>query len=1016
MDIDYSFMSLSSTLKMPTDSALEKKQGEAFGGTVTQLTTLEKNDLLIKGFRNFEVKEAIKRLQERSVAISYDTILQDLQQTSESLREDLLAEVENILGRSAGILSKTELLQSLLERAEHRHQPALHRAMDDHYATLWPQKKCIDSLVGKWPRQYRSEAAVIVRMWPVLIINGDIKVDFSCATGDFCENSYREYSDKKVLSYPTFFKLIKDIWFNAMESGDTGCLNRVTHLLIVFIQLISDNDCEFNDSSREKRHESAIRDQFESGLKAVNDIGALAFFLVTHPRMWKLKKEIVLQELINRALVSEVENLAASYCEWLESSAAQNNSVEEVTQAGQKIARKVQSQKVVTVTRVIYHLDAIAAYMKKYRSKHSYSKKTREISFGSYCDETTFQILHPVLPPDHTDGDVVKRVVRGLNKVFTTPDYQHLFMGTPEYQSLQNRKKWKRVVGKVRESNWGKKNAAARIIINATLQKARAVRGIEQRLSRLVNRVVSIIADREYKRRALVKQQFHQPGFELQIDPDDQSVFYQASYYSLRKQVFRELKQHKHGVESVIGTTIPFLATCSQIDHVLRCFRQLPIEESRYWQMSCEYAKSTVIPELIQDLSSSKLAIGHQALQEKQKKFITCKCLSCTICNVDTYLCRCATGVGKKLSTKLSGYKSMALHKSVEKNVREYIKSTFCTADFDRYIPSETIEQDQSPELPRGDAVSIGQSNSLKRQYSDGHEEDVCVGFMDCIDNDNDAGSDSDGDMECSYGSADSVRSRSSDGSDYDSLRLNAHLTRNGELCRKQHVLHPSVMASRVTNNIVFRIKERMREKSHDGATLWKAEAEGENAARHFYQSVGVPKGIVNRKNVAGWFAGHPPCKKKAVESLNKYRGIKHLVDKETLEFRPKSFKKIKCEVVYHDLDKFQEHLGKLGFNVKSPRLPLSKSDHGLYLHKTFCLCCRMNFGQPKELKKHLRGHQKKMEAVFAQIEKSPPAVRGDSALFLPDSKNNALAGLQLCLHQQGLNVQLEELFKGLAV
>lgn len=1021
MDIDYSFMSLSSTLKMPPDPAAEKKEGAVFGGTVTQLTTLEKNDLRIKGFRSVEIREAIKRLQERSISISYDTLLQDLQQTSKSLKENMYAEFESMIDRAAGILSKVELVQALIKRGYY-YEPILHRAMDDHYATLWPQKKCIASLVDKWPQRYRSEAAAIVRMWPVLTINGDIKVDFSSATNHFCQSNHQAGSDPKVLSYPTFFKLIKDIWFHAMKSDDTECLNRVTHLLIVFTQLISDNDCEFRDGSREERHNFVVRNQFEKGLKAVSDVDALAFFLVTDSLLWDLKKEIVLQELIDRALESEVEHLAGSYCEWLEGSAAQTNSEEELTQAGKQIARKIQSQKVITVTKEIYLLEAIAEYMIKYSDKYFFpAQKTRAISHGSYCDKSTFQLLHPVLPPDYAYDEVIERIVRGLNKIFTAPDNQHLFVGTAEYNSLQNRRKWKQVIDKVRKNNWDEKNAAARITIDATLQKVRAVRVIEQRLSRMVNQVVSVIADREDQRRALVKQQFHQAGFEPQIDPDDQSVYYPASYYSLRKQALFALKQCKDAVESVIGTTIPFCATYSQISQTLRCFRQLPIEESRYWQMSSEYARNTLIPELVQDLSLSELAITHQALQEKQKKFITCKCLSCTICDVDVYLCRCPTGIGRKLSEKLSRYKSKALYD----NVKKYVESDFCTADLNCHVPFETLKQLRSAKLLKDDAVFIDQLNDIIRTCSEGHEDDVSDVSTD---DDGEAASDSGDSIEWDYGSADSYgsgswmhysndfSSQSSISSSSDDFRLNAHLTRKGTLCPKRHVLDLSAIASQVTRNIVFRMKKEMIEKGADGATPWKAEAEGARAARHFYQTVGVPEFIINSNNVAEWFVSHPSGKKKAVEMLGKYAEIKHLIDKETLEFRPRSFKEISCEVVYHDLDNFQEHLGKVQFHDKSPGLPLNESDNGRYLHRTFCLCCRINFGQQKELKEHLKIHHEKMEAAFAQIEKKNLAVRDDSILLLPDSENNALADLQLRLHQQGLDVQLPELFKDLAV
>lgn len=1040
MDIDYSFMSLASTLKMPTESTSENREGEAFGSTVTHLTTIERSNLHIKGFSNYEIEEVIKKLQERSVSISYGTILRDLQQTSDSLKEDLWTEVKNALGRTAGVLSKSELLASLVERANYFNEYVLQKATNHHYASFWPQKKSIVSLVGTWPERYSSEVSAIKKMWPELTINGDIKVDFSSTNSFFCRNNYREGADRQVLSYPTFFKLIKDIWFNAFECGDTECLNRVTHLMIAFIQRISDNDFDHEGSTREKRHESVIRDQFEWGLTAVSDIGALAFLLVTHPRMWTQKKEIVLQEMINRALESKVEQLAGYYCEWLESCVAHKDNEEDVAKDSQQIARKVASQTVFSVAGAIHHLDAIAAYIEEYSYKGLSDKKSRQISNGRYCDETTHQVLHPVFPPDHTEGDVVERIVNGLNKVFTTPDYQYLFGGTPEYKRLQIRKKWQRVIASVRKINWDKNNAVARKTIDATLARARSVRVIQQRLRHMADHYLSILAEQEKNRQSLVKQHFYQPGLVPQIDPDDQSVFYPASYYLLRKKAYSNLKQYKHSVESVIGTTIPFCATRAQIDQVLSCFNQLPIEESRYWRMSCEYAKSTVIPELIQDLSLSEAVRNHQDPQERQQKLITCKCMTCTICNVDTYLCQCASGIGRKLAEKVSIYKRKALYNSVEKCVSKYIQSTFCREIFDRHIPHEGKVQGQLTELPEENLLSFGRLKSLKRAYPEEYQEETCNDTIhyigDVFVNDAEDGS-TDG-SECSYRSVCSYgswRSREysdnsecsdnsdwsegyekSHSSDFDTSRLNAHLSSGGELCRKRHVLRPSIMAARITLKIVSRVQHKLRKNWGKVGGMWKPEGEGENAVRHFYQSVGMPKSVVNGKNVAKWFAGHPPCKKKAVELLEKYPKISHLVDKETLEYRPRSFRKIRCEVVYHDLDKFQNHLSKLGFNVRSPRLPLFKSDHGLYLHKTFCLCCRINFGQPAELKQHLKIHQEKMEAIFAQIENSPPPVREGSALFVPDSDDNARAELPSGLHQQDANAQLEEQFTDLAV
>ena len=999
VDIDYSFTSLSSVLKLPITSTTEQEEGGAFAGASVHLTTVEINDLRIKGFRSFEIDNAIKRLQERTVSISHNTVLAELEQTNQSIKDDVWTKVEEIIGQSAGILGKKELFHWLEARVRSHERSALRLELDYHYASLWPSKATIVSLVGKWPKQYKSEAIAIKRMWPELTINGDINVDFASTTRELCSNCYYDGPDNEVLSYPTFFKLVKDIWFNAIECGHTGHLNRVTHLLIYIIKEIANNYFAYKNSSRDKRHESVIHNQLEFGVTAVNDIGALAFFLVTHPKMWKLNKAAVFQEMINRVLMSEVEELAGYYCQWLDERPGRESvSTEKTAQVIEQIAKKMESQQLSTVTKAMYYLDAIDAYIEKNKSKFADEKRVKQISRGNYFDDVTWQINGPMFSPEGTDREVVKRIVTALNKVFTTPDYQHLFMGTPEYQSLQNRKKWQQVIGKIKKSNWDKKNAAARITIDATLRKVRAVRVIERRLSRLASQVMVDIAERESKQRTKVKQQFYQTGFEPQIDPEDQSIFYPAPYYLLRKQAFAKLKQFKLDVESVIGTTIPFRASRSQIDHVLRCFHQLPVEESRYWQMSRDFAKYKVLPELVQDLSLSKPANTHQELQERQRKFIICKCLTCTICNVDAYLCRCDTGIGKKLSARFSVYKRRGLANSVEKNVQNFVAEKFCTKPFDRYIPRQST--DQADESSRGNTVSSVRSGSLKRKISESQEESISDDFMDYF-SDDVVTEDSDSSSSVSWGA--------------DSVKLNAHLGSDGELCRKPHSRRPFLIVQHMTNKIVCRVMRKRAVKSGDTKALWQAEAVGESAARHFYQSVGVPKCVINRKNVSEWFSGHPGCKKKAVESLEKYPGIKHLVDKESLEFHPKSFKKIQCQVVYHDLDMFQEHLGRLGFNAKAPRLPINKSDNGLYLHKTFCLCCRINFGQPKELKEHLKVHDKKMVAAFARIKASPlsaPVSTENNSGLSFDAENNSLAESRLRLQQRDLHVQMEKLFK----
>ena len=55
----------------------------------------------------------------------------------------------------------------------------------------------------------------------------------------------------------------------------------------------------------------------------------------------------------------------------------------------------------------------------------------------------------------------------------------------------------------------------------------------------------------------------------------------------------------------------------------------------------------------------------------------------------------------------------------------------------------------------------------------------------------------------------------------------------------------------------------------------------------------------------------------------------------------------------------------------------------GLFLHKTFCLACRTNFGQKRELQAHLKAtHQAAMEKTFESIRTNRFEPTGEPALI----------------------------------
>ena len=199
-------------------------------------------------------------------------------------------------------------------------------------------------------------------------------------------------------------------------------------------------------------------------------------------------------------------------------------------------------------------------------------------------------------------------------------------------------------------------------------------------------------------------------------------------------------------------------------------------------------------------------------------------------------------------------------------------------------------------------------------------------------------------------------------------------------------------------------------------------EPAGARAARHFYRAIGLPKSAIHQPDGARkWFVQHPDRKEEALQLLENYPTLKPLINRETLAFQPKSFHKIKCHVVYHDLDEFQQHLAKLRPATRYPKLPLISGARGLYLHKTFCLCCRINFGHHKELKQHLETHHKKMMAVFEEIGQLPPQPPAASPMdnpeqFLQEATNKELAASQLRLYQRDTDRQMAKRFWNLQV
>ncbi|USE37156.1 hypothetical protein [Endozoicomonas sp. SCSIO W0465] len=137
------------------------------------------------------------------------------------------------------------------------------------------------------------------------------------------------------------------------------------------------------------------------------------------------------------------------------------------------------------------------------------------------------------------------------------------------------------------------------------------------------------------------------------------------------------------------------------------------------------------------------------------------------------------------------------------------------------------------------------------------------------------------------------------------------------------------------------------------------------------------PLSRISTTEILDWFAKNPKQAEAAVNDLqDKPQLVKSLFTPGTLEFAtPKTLAAIPCQIIYHDIESFNKHLHALATKKKSNFVPLdNKKVKGFYLHKTFCLACRTNFGQRRELQAHLQAtHQATMDKTFASIRAHEP-------------------------------------------
>ena len=942
MDIDFSCTTHALTPTMPVAPSSDPPDG-TLGPRTVALSPGDHQYLLVRGFRAEDIKTAVNNLSGRC-EINLGNVVSELNYDIEPQKNAMEKALEKIRKKTRNVASAAQFATWLYREARACKLSAVTK-LEQHYASLWPRDHEIASLIDQWPEVYRDDVRTIKRQWPTLQVNCDIDVDCSVSFGICTNQDVISFSSPQV-SYPAFFKLIKCIWFEAVGQNNKVYLNRIAHLLVACAHTMSSDYREGEECGREYYHSYAIARQMEGGIETTEDVAALCFWALMHSSSWSEHKEILFAELFRRALRERASSLIPYYHQWLTTNRAGEAS---------EVAKQIEQQVIPETIMLTHFLEAIDNYIRKHRNPapgtdHRYS---RQQPGTDYFDPATGQLEHTLWGPCWENTEPRQAVIDNLTMIYRASEYQQLFTATDSRQTnaVNSRTALLRAVTRSR----GK----FQTVIDSAFYKAMAQEVIEQRFADLTLRAMDFVYQQENSARDEVKLRFSQAGLEPQVDPDDHSVSYGELHYRLRKYAYWQLQHYKQYVESVIGTAIPIAVSRSQIDAILPRFHQLPIEEKRYWKMSRSYAESTLIPELIRDLLPGKMARDSKGLQERQKLFITCNCLTCTICDAYTYFCTCETSVGQALAGHYRRFAEEGMLARIEKGVSRYLEPRYCKERFNIRL---TVGNEPT------ETTTPGEFSLLK-----------------------------------------SLKKRG----------CNAHCTVAGKLCRKGHSLKTASLSQRIAREIWLC---RRSDPNYIANLRLKVEPAGGRAARHFYRAAGVPEYAVSQPDGPGnWFAQHPERKKEALQLLNNYPVLKPLIDRKTMIFWPRSYEKIKCRVVYHDLDDFQEHLVRLRPTIRYPKLPLTSDAKGLYLHKTFCLCCRINFGHAPELREHLKTHNDKMLAVFQEVDQlplQPPAASpmDDPEQFLQDATNKDLAASQLRLYQRDMNKQIEKRFWDLKV
>lgn len=373
----------------------------------TTLTLHEEQHLKIHGYSAEEIARSEKALIQRNITPSHSEIAGHLQPDNGGALGTIEKCIESGLSSTAGVQGKLQLMTELQSYTKSCVKTATEN-FNRHYSSFWPDRQSIVTMVNKWPGALDQQAAVICNSWPELIVGNAVKVDFNSSIS-IC--SFLLRSELAPLDNQSFFRLVKDIWFDALSCENTCAIDRVSHLLVSFAWEISHNVYSLHgripSSTRYERFEQEVLQMLQDGISCIDDIGAFAFMLVTKPHIWRDHKSDVLQLMVSRALQGRDQLLSPLCAQWLDDP----NSHEQIT-------KTVETEIIPDTASTMHYLNDIHGYLMEYRDRHPKCDDSHQIQNAKYFDPVTRQLKSPILAPDLTTTPTLEETRAALSAYF----------------------------------------------------------------------------------------------------------------------------------------------------------------------------------------------------------------------------------------------------------------------------------------------------------------------------------------------------------------------------------------------------------------------------------------------------------------------------------------------------------------------------------------------------------------------------------------------------------------------